>query len=245
MAILWEETVAETTYQVRNAGSTIRLYTNGILHTQYNPKSVVTGSVWDLLLMGGFLLPRENLHRACVLGVGGGAVLHQLHHFFPGIAVTGVELNGVHLKLAKKFFLSDHKSKLIRSDAIAWMKGYQGKEFDLIIEDLFAELDGEPDRVQEANYSWMNCLAGNLSSHGTLVLNFIDNESFHDACRIAKKLGFSSAFRLTTGNCFNIVAAFAKLTTDSRQLRNRLRQFSMLDTRRKSCQLKYAIRQVF
>ena len=51
MALLWERRVEGTLYQVRSAGRTRRLYTNGVFHSQYNPVRPVTGSVWDLLLL--------------------------------------------------------------------------------------------------------------------------------------------------------------------------------------------------
>ena len=49
MAIVWQDTRDGTHYQVRTAGKTLRLYTDGVLHSQYNPVKRLTGSVWDLL----------------------------------------------------------------------------------------------------------------------------------------------------------------------------------------------------
>ena len=49
MAILWSQRVGDTRYEVRAAGSSLRLYNNGILHSQFSERCPATGSVWDLL----------------------------------------------------------------------------------------------------------------------------------------------------------------------------------------------------
>ena len=72
MALLWSEQDGDSRYEVRSAGNTRRLYTNGVFHSQYNPNNPVTGSVWDLLLLPAFFLPPGRPRRVLVLGVGGG-----------------------------------------------------------------------------------------------------------------------------------------------------------------------------
>jgi spermidine synthase len=78
VSLLWERRIGGTLYQVRNAGRTRRLYTNGVFHSQYNPARPVTGSVWDLLLLPAFFYAPGELRRVLVLGVGGGAVIQQM-----------------------------------------------------------------------------------------------------------------------------------------------------------------------
>ena len=53
MAILWSQRVGDTRYEVRAAGSSLRLYNNGILHSQFSERCPATGSVWDLLWLPG------------------------------------------------------------------------------------------------------------------------------------------------------------------------------------------------
>ena len=55
MAVIWSRRDSDVLYQVRGAGSTLRLYTDGVLHTQFNSRRIVTGSVWDLLWLPVFL----------------------------------------------------------------------------------------------------------------------------------------------------------------------------------------------
>lgn len=173
MALLWERASGGVHYQVRSAGRTLRLYTDGVLHTQYNPARLLTGSVWDLLLLPALLVPPARLRRVLVLGVGGGAVIRQLLELFPGVQVVGVELNAVHLAVARRWFgLRDARVELVHADAVAWLAGYAGEPFDLVIEDLFGERDGEPCRAVAADATWFASLLQPLAPHGVLAMNF-------------------------------------------------------------------------
>ena len=51
MAILWQKTVDQNRYEIRTAGKTRRLYTNGVCHSEFNADKIFTGSVWDLLIL--------------------------------------------------------------------------------------------------------------------------------------------------------------------------------------------------
>lgn len=101
MAILWQKTIKDTRYEVRTAGQTRRLYTDGVFHSQFNPEHEVTGGVWDVLMLPAFFYPPETIKRVLVLGVGGGAVIHQLQRYIKPEEIIGVELNPVHIMLAK------------------------------------------------------------------------------------------------------------------------------------------------
>ena len=74
MALLWEKRAAGVHYSVRNAGNTVRLYTNGVLHTQYNPTSTPMPHSFTVDLgasraVGGFkYLPRPGAYNGTVLG---------------------------------------------------------------------------------------------------------------------------------------------------------------------------------
>jgi len=159
MAIVWSKETAGTLYEVRSAGNSLRLYTNGVFHSQYNASQPLTGHVWDLLMLPAFFYPANTIKRVLVLGVGGGAVLHMLRQFVMPGEIVGVELNPRHIYVARRFFNLKHKSiKLIEADAIEWLKKYRGDKFDMIIDDLFAEHKGEPVAVVKANRHWFSCM---------------------------------------------------------------------------------------
>lgn len=246
MAIVWQKQTSHKLYEVRRAGNSMRLYTNGVLHTQFNPRSPVTGSVWDLLSLGGFGVPEGNLRRILALGVGGGASLLQLNQWFQPEEIIGVELSSVHLKIAKRFFgLDTSPFRLIKADALKWIKDYRGPKFDLIIDDMFAEDFGEPYRVATADREWFGLLKRQLSPKGSLVLNFIDAQSFRYGVAAARNVGgFRAGFRLSTHNCENIVGVFGRSQFSSRELQEKLRKIPELDTRKLTCKLKYNIRTI-
>ena len=245
MSLVWERRVRGTLYQVRRAGRSLRLYTNGVFHSQYNPGRPVTGSVWDLLLLPAFFYPPGALRRVLVLGVGGGAVIRQLRHFVEPDKLVGVELCAVHLSIARRFFgVSGDDVQLVRADAVEWVKGYRGQGFDMIIDDLFGDCDGEPQRSVCADTVWVNKLRRCLNPGGMIVSNFASSLELEvSAYRVDAncRRRFKAAFQLSTPQNYNAVGVFLDRPATSRQLRERLKRVPALDPR-KPRGLSYRIR---
>ena len=103
MAVIFTKQQGPDHYEVRSAGSSVRLYSNGVLHSQYNSLHPISGAIWDLLVLPGFFLkhPPRNI---LVLGLGGGTVIHLIRHFFPDSHITCVEKEAMHIQIAKRFF---------------------------------------------------------------------------------------------------------------------------------------------
>lgn len=248
MALLWSKNTDGSRYEVRTAGNSLRLYTDGVFHSQYNPNNPITGSVWDLLLIPAFFCPATQIKRVLVLGVGGGAVIRQILHFLEPDEVVGVELSAIHLMLAKKFFgLRDKKISLVNADAVQWLADYKGAKFDMIIDDIFAEHDGMPIKAVPADVKWFNLLLKHLRDDGLLVSNFISYKEmktcayFEDA---AVQRRFGSVFRLTTPVTENSVAVFLRKPAQSVQLRANLSKHPMLRQALKTKKLRYTIRRI-
>ena len=226
MAILWQKRVDNTLYEVRSAGKTRRLYTNGVLHSQYNPSQVITGSVWDLLLLPALCVPEKHIKRVLVLGVGGGSVLHQLSCLLSPNILIGIELSEEHIFVAKQYFsLTQSHIVLHRADAVSWLKAYQGPPFDLIIDDLYGHDGGEPVRAVPLTEAWVNTMLSNLSDEGVLVTNTVSPEELDTSSLIAggeMKKHFTSAFRFSTPLCHNAVGAFFKQEVTMNSLRRRI-----------------------
>lgn len=247
MALLWSQQDSDTRYEVRTAGNSRRLYTNGVLHSQYNPRQPVTGSVWDLLTLPAFFAP-QSAHRILMLGVGGGAVIRQLNHFLMPQCIIGVERDRVHLDVAQRYFdVAAPNVKLYMADALRWVKTYRGAPFDIIVDDLFGDADGEPQRAVTANSSWLFQLRRLLAPDGLLVANFASMQElkscawFRDA-RI--RHNFPSAFAFTAPSFANAVAAFLRTHSDSAQLRRHLTGIPILARALRSGRLNYRIRRL-
>lgn len=245
MAIIWQKQVEKTLYEVRTAGQTRRLYTDGVFHSQFNPKRAITGGIWDLLMLPVFFYPPESIKRVLVLGVGGGAVIHQLQRYIQPTEIIGVELNPVHIMLAKRFFgITNKLAHLVEDDAVKWLNNYSGPPFDLIIEDLFGEKDGEPIRAVKANKAWLEILNSHLSPDGILVMNFISRNDLKNCAAISyKKIAslFQSKFQLTITHYENAMGAFLKKSSSSQILRKNI---SEIDELRKSKKLEFKIRKL-
>jgi len=181
-----------------------------------------------------------------VLGVGGGAVIQNLRRFIQPDTVVGIELSEVHLSIAKRFFsVKGRDVELIKADAIDWVRQYQGPAFDMIIDDLFGEVDGEPQRAVFADHKWVSSLSRCLSSDGMIVCNFATRlELMVSAYVDGKNQGkrFVSAFQLSTPQNYNAVGVFLKRAAKTCQLRNRLYGIPQLDPRRSVSRLSYRIR---
>lgn len=245
MALLWQRRVDGKLYQVRSAGCTRRLYTDGVFHSQYNPRRPVTGSVWDLLLLPAFFYAPGQLRRILVLGVGGGAVIRQLLDFVGPELIVGVELNPVHLSVARRFFgVGGRGVQLEHADALDWLGHYHGPGFDMIVDDLFGEYDGEPQRAVYADAAWVAGLERCLNPGGMIVSNFTSLPELEASAFLADRgcrRRFRAAFRLGTTRNYNAVGVFLQKPATTGQLRERLKCVPALDPRR-SGGLRYHIR---
>lgn len=248
LALLWSKQDGDTRYEVRSAGNTRRLYTNGVFHSQYNPSQPVTGSVWDLLLLPAFFLPKGQPRRVLVLGVGGGAVIRQLNHFFGPELIEGVELNPVHLQVARDYFEVEGENVVLhQSDARWWLKQYRGAPFDMIIDDIFTDADGDPQRAVAADGPWIRGLLKHLHPEGVLVCNFGSSDELRESAYFQQnsiQRRFKAAFQLTTPLYENAIGAFVRLPAESRALRARLKKVPGLNPDNKSSKLKYRIRRM-
>jgi spermidine synthase len=244
MAVLWERRHGGVHYEVRSAGKTLRLYSNGVLHTQFNPSRLLTGSVWDLMLLGALTLPREQVRRVLMLGVGGGAVIRQLLAVFPQVEITGIELNPVHLGVARRFFgLRDERVQLHEDNAVTWLALYDGEPFDLIIDDLFGERGGAPCRAVDADADWFDLLATHLADDGVLVMNFAEGAEVRASDwgqRGESARRFPHALSLSTPTCENRVVTFSPRAVSAAGLALELRDIPAI----RPSQLRYRAREL-
>jgi spermidine synthase len=248
MSIVWQKTAGQDLYQVRTAGNSVRLYRNGVLHTQYNPSHPIGGNLWDLFLIPAFFHTPVAISRVLVLGVGGGAVIRLLNRFVRPDEIIGVELNPTHIQIARRFFgIGRHQATLIHADAVQWVRNYRGPAFDLIVDDIFGEESGEPQRAVVADTDWFNRLQSHLSPRGILVMNFATRTELKSCAYFqdpAIEKRFGSAFRLNKPQYENTIVAFLAASSTSRQLRHNLALEPGLDPRVKSTRLTYQIRRI-
>ena len=248
MAIIWQKKIAGTRYEVRQAGRTRRLYTNGVCHSEFNPNKLVTGSIWDLLVLPALFYAPGQIKNVLMLGVGGGASILQMHHLLETVKITGVELNPVHLDIARRFFKIDTSgADLHHYDAEQWLHQYKGERFDLIIDDLYSDEAAVPERAVEADSQWFKLLLSHLSVQGLIVCNFGSLQEYrHSGYFRSMKIRerFAGTFQLTTPLLENVVGVFMRKDAASNTLRNNIRAHPILGRALQSKRLRYRIKRI-
>lgn len=226
MGTLWEKTYKGSHYEVRAAGQTRRLYTDGVFHSQYHPTRALAGGIWDLLMLPVFFKPGMAFRRVLVLGVGGGTVLHQLRQYAEVDQILGVELSPLHLEVARRYFdVEQCGAELYEAEAQQWLREYSGPKFDLIIEDLFTEQDGEPVRAIPADKAWFKLLTQNLTRDGMLVMNFIGRRTLRECAWFddpALRKALPGGHQFTLPAFENYIACFQRRAASGKALRKRL-----------------------
>ena len=177
MAILWQQTIDGNHYEVRTAGASVRLYRNGVNHSQWNPNRPLAGSIWDLITLPTLHRPFKSLKDILILGFGAGAVGRQISELVMPERIVGVELDPIHLSIADGFFGCSKDFKLIASDAVEWVHESDEKgSYDVIIDDLYAEEGDIPVRCVPMDVEWCEALAELLRPRGMLIFNIIEPE---------------------------------------------------------------------
>lgn len=238
MAVLFDKKIGGHHYQVRNAGQSIRLYSNGVLHSQYNPFQPINGAIWDLLLLPGFLLDTAPKH-ILLLGLGGGTLVHLIRRFFPDAHMTCIELDKQHISIAKKWFKLPKKNlTIIEGDAYDFMRS-TNETFDWIVDDVFQHINGEPERRVDIT-SLLGLYKQSLKANSLLTLNVIGGAQKREFNAI--KGQFSSAYefrhRLYSNQILSVTQGDQQ-GVNKAILAERLAQFKMLDQSYKSCKLNF------
>jgi len=177
MAILWQQTIGDNHYEVRTAGASMRLYRNGVNHSQWNPNRPLSGSIWDLLVLPALHRAEGSLKDILILGFGAGAVGRQIGELVKPDRIVGVELDPIHLSIADGFFECSERCELIAADAVEWVHTGGGEgAYDVIIDDLYSEIEGIPVRCVPMDVKWCNLLCDLLKPGGMLIFNIIEPE---------------------------------------------------------------------
>ncbi|MCH8544510.1 MAG: class I SAM-dependent methyltransferase [Alcanivorax sp.] len=246
MAVVWRAGRDGVEYEVRRHGRTLRLYANGVQHSEFHPTRLVTGSVWDLLWLPALLTTPESLRRVLVLGLGGGSLIPPLRKLVDPDLMVAVELDPLHLEVAEtQFGVRAFGVETFCADAVKWAAAYQGPKFDLVIEDLFAPANKQVTRAVAADKRWLKQLDQLVSPTGILVMNFGEWREFSRSDAAKKPRGWANGYRLATPDCHNAVIVWTRQSTSSNALRRRVQAEPALADALSLEELRYTIRKLF
>lgn len=241
MAVIYSKQKGQDYYQVRSAGASVRLYSNGVLHSQYNPNHLISGAIWDLLVLPGFFLQSPPRH-VLVLGLGGGTVVHLIRHFFPQCDITCVENEPLHIQLAKRFFKIPKDVNVIEGDAYDMLRSTK-QRFDWVLDDVFQHTSGEPER--EVGFEQLLPLYDRvLTAQGVLSMNTIGAYQLKQIKQAHAQLHDENqhGYVLRHPLYDNAIVSLIRNGCSRKVFFEKIAQHKELDLRRKTCRLQVAIR---
>ena len=141
--VLWEgETQTQFVRVIEEADNDVRLELNeGVAeHSLYRPSSYLTGNYWDGLLVLPFAARRRPPERVAILGNAAGTAQRAYGHYFPGVEVDGVEIDGELTELGERYFELelDENLRVHHEDARPWLERSEGG-FDVIVVDAYRQ----------------------------------------------------------------------------------------------------------
>lgn len=145
----------------------------GAIHASFHRKRFLTGLAWDLIAAGALLHPSGKPASILMLGVAGGTALRTLCHLLPEAALTGIDLDGELIELARReTALCETGAEIIIADAYAWMKS-NDRKFDVIIDDLYLAGDDDVFRAEQCDGDWLSLTKRSLAPGGILAINLV------------------------------------------------------------------------
>ncbi len=241
MAIVWAFEQDKARYEVRSAGSSLRLYTNGAFHSQHSDKHLFTGAIWDLLSIPAWFISTQSV---LMLGVGGGAAIHQINRLVAPELIVGVEFNPVHIKVAEEIFkVTGPNIRLELGDAKQWVANHHS-QFDMVIDDLFVDAKDDPERPFQSDSAWLAELDRIVSKSGLLVQNHLSRDAAV-ATADALKSEFRSALLLNVPQYENVVLAMFREQINRRGVVKNFEHMLKTDHPGAHKKLRYQVRQYF
>ena len=221
MAVLHSEVRDGVTYEVRSAGRTRRLYTNGVLHTQYNPGRVWGNGIWDALTYPALLSKPTGRPRVLLLGLGGGASLHVLHQLLQPASLEAVEIDATHINIARRWFgIDTTDAQIHHADANEWLQRCR-RRFDMVIDDVFVHAvraTDDPYRPVASEAAWRELLLRHLTRDSLLIRNHVDPASAREDA-IAACADFGTVIECQVSTYCNVVTAAYRKSFDLRDAR--------------------------
>jgi spermidine synthase len=122
-----------------SGGRELELNEGVATHSAWRADTVLTGRYWDLFLMLPPLLPHPP-RRMLVIGNAGGTIARAYGHFYPAVAIDGVELDPKLNEVARRFFgaADNPRLRLIAADGRPFLERTKTR-YDLIVVDAYRQ----------------------------------------------------------------------------------------------------------
>ena len=145
-----------------------------------------------------------------MLGVGGGASLNQLRFLLPNVELTGVDIDAMHLGIAKDYFGVSHpRKRLVCQDALAFVDQNQAR-FNVVIDDLYFDAPGDPVHPAINESGWTERTLSLLLADDLLIKNHLDAPSARRWLNMHRPLikrTFTNGLNFSASGYSNVVTA--------------------------------------
>lgn len=145
----------------------------------------IAESVWRKTLIK--INTQEFKPRTClILGLGGGSIAKTARHLWPGIQITGVDVDSLIVELGKKYLgLGSYVVDIKITDAFEFCQKEKSK-YDLILIDVY-QGDTVPEKLRSENF--VKNIQKLMSKNGISVFNrLFGGRHRPDAVKFLKKL---------------------------------------------------------
>lgn len=146
----------------------------GATQAWWHRDRLLTGLAWDNLAAAALLRPAGPPRSLLMLGLAGGTSLRVVRHLVPGARLTAVEIDPGIVELARRHMrLNDLRLRLHLDDAYAWVRGYRGARFDVVIDDVYQALPHDVARPGVYSGETAGALRRLVAPGGLLVANLV------------------------------------------------------------------------
>jgi spermidine synthase len=108
-------------------------------HSVYDPRSVLTGDVWDGHLVLPFAVLDRPPRRVAILGNAAGTTSRAYERYFPATRVDGVEIDGELSEIGRRYFdMNNPQLRLYHEDARPFLRRIDA-DYDVISVDAYRQ----------------------------------------------------------------------------------------------------------
>jgi spermidine synthase len=183
------------TVAVVSAGKRINMDVEGATFATWHPWLRMTGYSWDALSAACLLRQEGPPRTVLLLGLAGGTVARQLRSLVPEAAITGVDIDGAVVDLARRHMgLDELRIEVVIADADRFLTETE-RRFDAILDDLFLSGPLDVARQLPPVGERLALLRDRLTPGGIIAANLItDGVGHHQIVRRQVRRAFTETF---------------------------------------------------
>jgi hypothetical protein len=156
-------------FSVQRRGSRVTLRGPEGRYSVYDPERVFTGMGWDAQSASAILLGAAP-RTALLLGYGGGTAARQLRLLFPGVRLTGVEIDPRIAELAAQHFSAAAIGATVVTGCGERFIRASRRRYDFILDDMW-DHEQQRRRAIISDRRWLDAVLPRLTRRGVYAAN--------------------------------------------------------------------------